>query len=136
MKRGLIILLVVIITLSAGCTIEKENPKDITADMISIYYGASSYAFFTSEEGMDSAIVEELVDSYKRLSLEPSDKKIDIATMYHIVFMNQGEIVASISVDENGVFWLNGKTDTYRQNGGDFHYSRIAEIYNNSKVKN
>ncbi|MBN2284979.1 MAG: hypothetical protein JXQ26_02205 [Tissierellales bacterium] len=99
--------------------------KNLIADEVSVFFSLMSYALFET----DDVIVEELANIYKELDLEPVDAEMDIKSMLFIVFYNDGNPVAKLSVDEKGIFWLNGETDTYRSINNDFPYERVKEIY-------
>lgn len=135
MKRTIIFLLLVpfMLSLLFGCTTKETHRTDISADMISIFYGASSYAFFTSDDGSDQVIISELVDYYNEIKIEPINAKMDVETMYHIGFSKQGKSVGSMSIDKKGVIWIGEGSKTYQQTDGTVNYDRIAEIYHGKK---
>lgn len=122
------ITLVIVFTVT-GCKIKDITTSDISADNVSIYYGTSSYAMFEVSE----AVISELQDAYNNLTFQSTNAKIDMSTMYNIVFYKNGQQIASLSVDQNGVFMLNGDTARYKKKSGNLNYSRITEIYNNAK---
>lgn len=116
----------------SSCSSKAVHTTDIVADDVSIYYGVSSYAMF----GTDEETLEELQDAYNNLSLEPTDTEMDIRSMINIVFLKEGEPIASYGVDKNGVYCLDGKIENYKSKGGSLNYDRILEIYDKSKNEN
>ncbi|MBV1757298.1 MAG: M56 family metallopeptidase [Dethiosulfatibacter sp.] len=104
--------------------------KNLVADEISIFFSFMSYALFETDE----EIVAELVGIYNDLDLEPVEVEIDIASMLLINYQMDGHSVASLSVDKNGVFWLNGEIQTFRSIDEAFPYDRIKEIYESGKI--
>lgn len=112
-----------------GCKTKDIKPSNISADDVSIYYGMNSYAMFDANE----EVISEMQDTYNNLTFQSTNEKMDIGTMYNIVFYKNCQQIASLSVDRNGVFMLNGEKDRYKKKSGDFSYSRVTEIYNNDK---
>jgi hypothetical protein len=102
--------------------------KNLVADEVSIFFSVMSYALFET----DDEIVSELVNIYNSLDLEPVDAEMDIFSMLGVNFSNDGNHVAHLYVDKNGIFWLNGEIETYRS-VNDFPYDRIKEIYESGK---
>jgi hypothetical protein len=90
-----------------------------------------SYALFET----DDEIVAELVRIYNNLDLEPVDADIDIMSMLSINYQMSGNSVAMLSVDKNGIFWINGEIETYRSTNETFPYDRIKEIYESGKYR-
>lgn len=105
--------------------------KNLVADEVSVFFSVMSYALFET----DDEIVAELVRIYNKLDLEPIEAEIDIASMLSINYQMGGNSVARLSVDKNGIFWLNGEIQTYRSIDEAFPYDRIKEIYENGKFR-
>lgn len=116
--------------------IEDSNTIDTVyniedADDVVIYYGFSSYAMF----GTDKDTLESLKNEFSELVFESTDGKMDVATMLTISFIHNGKSIAKFSVDKNGVFWLDGKTNCYKISSGSFDYEFVRNIYYQSKNK-
>ncbi|MDP3386872.1 MAG: hypothetical protein Q8S24_06530 [Eubacteriales bacterium] len=103
--------------------------KNLVADEVAIFFSVMIYALFET----DDEIVSELVNIYNGLDLEPVDAEIDIMSMLGVNSYNDGNHVARLSVDKNGIFWLNGEIETYRSINDDFPYDRVKEIYESGK---
>jgi hypothetical protein len=61
---------------------------------------------------------------------------MDIRSMINIVFLKEGEPIASYGVDKNGVYCLDAKIENYKLKGDSLNYDRILEIYDESKNEN
>jgi hypothetical protein len=105
--------------------------KNLVADEVSVFFSVMSYALFET----DDEIVAELVRIYNNLDLEPVDADIDIMSMLSINYQMSGNSVAMLSVDKNGIFWINGEIETYRSTNETFPYDRIKEIYESGKYR-
>ena len=120
MKKYVFILtLLTVISLFACDKTEKTKPVDV-----SVYYGVSSYALFSSDE----SIVSELADFYDTLEVIETDEKLDLFTAYLVSFKDK-----KYWVDKNGVIWLDDETKCYKKVSGSLDYERISKIYNGSK---
>lgn len=108
----------------SSAMLDIENPDDVV-----IFYGFSSYAMF----GADSDTIKALANQLNSLTLAPSDKKTDFSSMLRITFYNDGDIIASVSVDKNSVFWING--NYYEMASGTFNYDYAYKIYLESKYR-
>ena len=113
-------------TLNKYTSIKLNNEN---VDDVSIYYGFSSYAMF----GADDDTLKGLSNQFNNLSFEPTDKKMDTSTMLNINFHQNKKTIASVNVDENGVFWLDGETKCYKVSSGSFDYEYVKNIYLKSK---
>ncbi|WP_158220157.1 NOGCT domain-containing protein [Tissierella sp. P1] len=56
--------------------------------------------------------------------------------MINIVFLKEGEPIASYGVDKNGVYCLDAKIENYKLKSDSLNYDRILEIYDESKNEN
>lgn len=99
------------------------------ADRVAISYGVSSYCMVSS----DKDTIKTLSDILNNLNFEPTENKMDFSTMFHIVISTSKNQNITISVDENGVFCVNGDEKYLKVASGTFNYSLIKDIYNKSK---
>lgn len=127
LKRMFIILLASAILL-VGCT-KAAADKVIKADDVSIFYGVSSYAMFSSDQG----VINDLLGCFSSLTFEETDEEPDLLSAFSVNFSYEGKSVKRFMVDKNGVFWLDGGTQAFRVSDGTFDYDRLKEIYENSK---
>ena len=147
MKKLIVLLtLIVAFSLFVGCD-KKEIDSNIAndnriiaryndlknnisnADRVAISYGVSSYCMVSS----DKDTIKTLLDIFNNLSFEPAENKMDFSTMFHIVISTSKNQNITISVDENGVFCVNGDEKYLKVASGTFNYSLIKDIYNKSK---
>lgn len=130
MKKLLLIIIIGIVTfILFGCNHKSNKLNNENVDNVSIFYGFSSYAMFSE----DDDTLRDLLNQFSNLSFEPTDQKMDIATMLHVNFYHNEKIIASFKVDENGVFWLDGETNCYKVSSGSFDYEIVKNIYLRSK---
>lgn len=130
MKKLYIILAIfLLIFVFAGCDKQETLINIENADEISVFYGVSSYApSYTDEKTLKS-----ISNCLHELRFETTDKQMDQLTMFSLYFSKDGKKIASINADKNGVFWLNGKTDSLRIASGKFNYDDIKDIYEKSR---
>lgn len=135
MKRFLLYTMIILaLMLAAACSsVSTQQTSEFIADEITISKSISSFMFVTKSDGTDTDLINELSSDYKELTVEPTEDKMDVISMYIVAFHKNGELTGTISVDKNGVIWINGSTDSFRQTGGNFGYSRIEEIVNNAR---
>jgi hypothetical protein len=70
------------------------------------------------------------------LSFEPTDKQMDIPTMFSICFSEGEKQIAEVCIDKNGVFWIDGNTECLKLSSGTFNYNDTQDIYEKSgKIK-
>jgi len=127
LKRMIFVLLAASLLL-AGCA-KQESNDPIKADNITIFYGVSSYAMFST----DQSIIDDLLNRFSSLSFEKTAEKMELFSAYHVNFSYKGKSVKSFRVDKNGVFWLDGETQCYKISSGSFDYQHLKAIYNDSK---
>ena len=127
MKRVFFVTMAVALLLS-GCAKPEDNDI-IEADDISIFYGVSSYAMFST----DKSIIDDLLNRFSSLSFEKTTDKMELLNAFHVNFSCNGKGVKSFRVDKNGVFWLDGETQCYKISSGSFDYQHLKSIYENSK---
>lgn len=132
MKKIYILSLIVIILVLFSFT--KYNTKKYSininaADNISIYYGLSSYAMFSSDENT----IKTLSNHFNNLTFEPKKKEMDFPTMFIICFYKNEKQIAKITVDKNNIFRLNDNSKTLKLSSGTFNYDYIHDIYEESK---
>jgi hypothetical protein len=114
--------------LLSGCA--KPESKDIIkADNITIGYAVSSYAMF----GADQEIIDDLLNRFNSLSFEKTKEELDLMSAFHVNFSLNDKGVKSFWVDKNGVFWLDGKTQSYKVSSGSFDYRHLKAIFENSR---
>ncbi|HEX3022830.1 MAG TPA: hypothetical protein VHP81_10605 [Lachnospiraceae bacterium] len=130
LKRYYILFIISILLVGLlGCD-KKETFFNIdSADEITIMYGVSSYAYF----GDDKDTIKKVIDSLNSLSFKESDKEMNITTMFSIDLAKDGSQVAHLCMDDNGVFWVDGKTDSLEIDSGTLDYEVIKDIYKNGK---
>lgn len=126
-KRTLILLLASAI-LFAGCA-KSVGSMDIKADDVSIFYGVSSYALFSKDQG----VIDDLLGRFSSLTFEKTNKQMDLISAFSVNFSYKGKNVKRFTVDKNGVFWLDGETQTFKVSKGSFDYGHLKEVYENSK---
>ena len=131
-KLYMILAIFLLIFVFAGCGKQEPRINIENADEISIFYGVSSYAPSYTDEKTLKALSNCLHD----LRFETTDKQMDRLTMFSLYFTKDGKKIASIKTDENGVFWLNGKTDSLKIASGKFNYNDIKDIYEKSRNSN
>lgn len=127
MKRVLLIMLAFALLLS-GCAKPRSNDP-IEADNITIFYGVSSYAMFST----DKSIIDDLLNRFNSLSFEKTAEEMELFSAFHVNFSYDGKGVKSFRVDKNGVFWLDGETQCYKISSGSFDYQHLKAIYEDSK---
>jgi hypothetical protein len=115
--------------LLSGCAKPESNDM-IEADNITIFYGVSSYAMFST----DQEIIDDLLNRFNSLSFEKTTEEMDLISALHVSFSCNGKGVKRFLVDKNGVFWLNGKTQCYKISSGSFDYQHLKAIYEDSKT--
>ncbi len=115
--------------LCAGCSRRGVSFSVPDADDVTIFYSYSSYAMF----GTDPETLALLKNMCSDLTLTPVDRKLDLGTAFTLYFSRDGEQTATISVDEAGIFQLNGSAETMRLAGGAFDYTLLKNIYEQSK---
>lgn len=125
------VLLVIILAIYAftGCSKQKVQTGMQNADSVTIFYGVTSYAMFSSDENT----IKTLSGYFNNLSFEPTDKKMDITTMLSVVFFTGEKQIEKFSIDKNSVFWLNGDIECFKIASGTFNYDAVKEIYEKSK---
>jgi hypothetical protein len=126
LKRIYFIMLAVVLLLT-GCT-KPENIKRIKADNITIFYGFSSYAMF----GADQLVIDDLLNQFNSLHFEKSTEEMDRTSAFTVNFSYNGNAVNQFWVDKNGVFWLNGETQSYKVSSSSFDYHQLKVIYEGS----
>jgi len=127
MKRWFpLFLLIIILT---GCTRSAPSIHTEEADRVSIFYGLSSYALWSSDE----EVVKTLSGSFNSLSFETTNRTMDLATMLSVYFFKGDTQLSEIHVDEPGTFWLNGDTICFRLSSGVFNYEKVKDLYDESK---
>lgn len=129
MKRILIAIFAAILLIT-GCSRQNISP-DIEADKITIFYGVSSYAIFSS----DQEVINELLGRFNSLEFEKTSDEIDLFSAFHVNFSYRDEKNKSFWVDKNGIFWLNGETQSYKVSKGSFDYDYLKKIYEGSQRK-
>jgi vesicle coat complex subunit len=129
-KLNALLVIILIIYALAGCSGKQDVQADTqNADSVTIFYGVSSYAMFTS----DASTIKNVSDYFNNLRFEPTDKEMDITTMISVNFSKGEEQIAKFSVDKNMVFWLNGDTKCFKIASGTFNYDAVKDIYEKSK---
>ena len=109
-----------------------KNADDIkNADNVVIFYGLSSYAM----AGCGENTLKTLLNCFNNLKFVTTDKQMDIPTKLSIYFAKEENQIAEVSVDKNGVFWLNGSTNCLKIASGTFNYNDVKDIYEKSKTK-
>lgn len=101
----------------------KLNIKN--ADNVNIFYGFSSDAVFD----IDGDLIKDLSKQLSNLSFQPTNEKMDYATMLKVYFYHDKDVIASVSVDKNGVFYINGTTRLFKVSSGTFDYEFLRNIY-------
>jgi uncharacterized lipoprotein YajG len=129
-KLNTLFVIILIIYALAGCSRQvKVQANTQNADSVTISYGVSSYAMFSS----DASTIKNISDYFNNLSFEPIDKEMDITTMISVNFSKGEKQIAKFSVDKNMVFWLNGDTKCFKIASGTFNYDAVRDIYEKSK---
>jgi hypothetical protein len=95
------------------------------ANRVVISYGVSSYVMISS----DKDIIKTLSDSFNNLSFKPTENKMDLITMFNIIFSTDGKQSVAINVDKNAVFRLNGEKQCLKIASGTFNNKIIKDIY-------
>lgn len=127
MKR-IFIIIVAVVLLLAGCA-KQESNHVIKPDNITIGYAVSSYLMF----GADQGVIDDLLNRFNSLSFEKTTEELDLMSAFHVNFSYNGKGVKSFWVDKNGVFWLDGKTQSYKISSGTFDYQHLKTIFEDSR---
>lgn len=127
MKRVFFAMLAVALLLAA-CS-KPQAEAGTKADNITISYGFSSYAMF----GADQAVINNLLNQFVTLSFEKTTEEMDLKSAFYVTFSYKGKSVNTFWVDKHGVFWLDGKTQSYRASSGTFDYEYLKIVYEDSK---
>lgn len=127
LKRVFFIMMAVTLLLT-GCSKPEGNNK-IKADNITIFYSISSHAMF----GANQAIIDDLLNQFNSLSFEKTTDEMDAGSSFIVYFSYNGNAVKHFWVDKNGVFWLDGKTQSFKVSSGSFDYQHLKAIYEGSK---
>ena len=128
MKNIVIMILVCVLGL-AGCSSPKPAFHVEKADGIVVMYGFSSYAMF----GASQDVLDSLTNQLNSLSFAQTDEQMDFPTQFLVTLSDGKKDIAKFSVDENGVFQLDGQTQNHKVSSGSFDYTYLKEAYENSK---
>ncbi len=122
---------VLLLVLASGCASIKESATgNIQADEVTLYFGPANLA----RAAADTTVVEVLAQLCSRLQFTPTDADIDMASMISVHFFKEGQPVAFLSTDRNGVFWLEGSARYYTLASGRFDYAKLLDIYQNATI--
>lgn len=125
MKKLLLVIIGIVVLVFLNFNHAPDGLNGENVDSVSISYGVRSYLMLSTDEDK----VKDLIKQFRNLSFEPTDKKMDIMTMLTVSFYQGEKSIASFKVDENGVFWLGGKTKGYKLSSGSFDYNFVRNIY-------
>ncbi len=125
-----VLFFVFLFTLLTGCG--RQNAGEITSkNEIAIYYGVSSYAMFDAEQ----SVIDDLLSQFNSLTFEKTDEEIDLMSAFTVSISNSEGDIKRFWVDKNGIFWLNGETQSYKISSGSFDYEHLKSIYEDSKKR-
>lgn len=127
MKRVFLIILAVALLLT-GC-VKSERISKLKADNITVFFGVSSYAMF----GADQVVIDDLLYQFNSLNFEKTTNQMDLLSSFNVNFSYRGNSVKNFWIDRNGVFWLDGETQSYKGSSGSCMYQYIKAIYEDSR---
>lgn len=128
MKKVLLFVFLVIMLMGCG----SRNAGEIgSKNEITIFYGISSYAMF----GAEQSVIDDLLGRFNSLTFEKTDEEIDLMSAFTVSISNSERDIKRFWVDKNGIFWLNGETQSYKISSGSFDYEHLKSIYEDSKKR-
>ena len=126
MKKTFLLLIIVMLFIYSGCSLNSLSPEKITTDAAVMYYNSRSFSLVIKDE----EIVKELTALYNSLKLNKVKDDLDFSSTINIVFYENKKEKAVLAVDKKGLIYLYRDTDNiYKVVNKDFNYERLEEIY-------
>jgi hypothetical protein len=123
-----VLVLIFLFTILTLCG--RQNAEEIDSKKeITIFYGVSSYAMF----GAEQTVIDDLLGQFNSLTFEKTNEDLDLFSSFHVSISNSESDIKRFWVDKNGIFWLNGETQSYKISSGSFDYEHLKAIYEDSK---
>jgi hypothetical protein len=130
-KKFLLIIISILFIGISGCFKHNSYFKIENADSVTIFHGASSYVFVSTDKEIIKLISKNLND----LSFKKTNAQMNAFSMFTINISNDKGSLAQLSVDEKGVFYIDDTADCYKVNSGEFDYDYIQDIYMKGEQK-
>jgi hypothetical protein len=124
-KRLLFIIIGILFIGTSGCSKHDSYFEIENADSVTIYYGVSNYAYYSTDE----EIIYSISDNLNSLSFKKTDHNMNVSSMFTISLSRDKESLAFVCVDGKGVFFIDNTANCYEVNSGSFDYAYIQDIY-------
>ncbi|MGB4660041.1 MAG: hypothetical protein WBI07_12730 [Mobilitalea sp.] len=126
MKKFCFLLMIsIVFIVVSGCSKQDSYFSIQDADSITLFYGIRSYSMHSRDED----IIKKISDNLNSLSFKETDKQIDGSSMFTIILSKDDESIAQVTVDANGVYWIDDTAECYEVDSGTFDYDYVKSIY-------
>lgn len=129
LKEGIVMkwLIVLFMSLLAGCSMNYEPEDIIQANQGSMIYGVSDYMYFMN----DVKVLDMVVEDYDSLVLSLTEQEIDFMNAIQLDLKNKEDKINRIWLDQHGIYHINNQN--YTKVKGTLTFDKLKKLYDESK---